>query len=117
MKTTELNEEFYKAYHQSTSGSAGGAILKLLHEKLEEHKNKDPFKALENSADVLQRLGRDDPHPWILGQICGAWDALLSEIAMEENMEDARIREQNWYIRGCLTCGKNHDYRKPCPEE
>jgi hypothetical protein len=70
---------FFQAYHQSTSGSQGGAILKWLHEDMNVMEESPHFSALERAAEVLQGLEQKDPHPMLYSQVIGAFEALIQE--------------------------------------
>jgi len=74
-----LRNRFFKAYHQPTSGSAGSAILKWLHEDIPDMDGNPAFLALERAASVLQEKGDEDAHPMLYSQITGAFETLMAD--------------------------------------
>lgn len=116
MDTEILSYKFNEAYGKPTSGSQGAAILKILYEDLPQYEKLDPYKALEGAANVLVNLGKGEPHPWLYGQVCGAWDKLLDQIERLEQLEIDQTREQDWYIVFCYVHLLTYDSRLGCPQ-
>lgn len=97
---TDLNQQFRSMFSLATAHIQGEALKELLQESTipECVKKSDPYKTLEAIATILTNVN-GDPHPWLYGQMRGAWGALLYEIEHEANMADAIAREKQWYVR------------------
>lgn len=101
----DLNQLFADALSHATPNEQGEALLELLHVTLPKHVafmsevEKSPaYNAIEAVATILKRVTRE-AHPWLYGQVRGAWGELLHDIEHATNMADAIARERQWYAR------------------